>query len=646
MIEDPFYVDKRTGLPLLCLSFLAIHLIPSHLIRAEYWYRSDTEINGTVFQYLGSSSSGTNVFLKDIMPKHFARTEPEISESGATVVALTSDIFQSSLIQDIETTYPGYLRLKVPSSSTNFLPKNLHRSEGYTYLKKLIVPEDLTMPRYIKKCLMGFKCKEFPYVAEEWKHRQQKFQWPSNKISKLVQNAGCTIIAKHHPSSSQHGIEWKYDFSLAEAILFLRGISPYQLQGFYVVKILLAHCTRRLNCRLKTKHIRSGFLNSCELIPSDMWITNLGGCILYIVSYITKCLQEKNLPNYFVSKRNMLFGFSDEDINAIYIQVEALRLFPHQTIVHIAEMHGLRYAANLTALILQDCKRFSLNLEIWSTYEDILLPGTIKTVKFLTRRGFYDDAWNLLCYMHANQFLYKNPLFGTRSSYYSPSEICCNVLGNLKQEISKVMIAMYYERNFGQQILDLLLKSDGIFLKDVLPLENDPNIAWLRVPEAKIENYELLAEFLYEYGNKELKRLNLKLAESAISEAIQCLERAVKSKQELDVFQIEDEMLKLDIKSQKEDILRKLREKLKDCYLQIFLISKIHRSYDPLENYMHAIEELCKDLPEMTGVVSEMYTFLRIPAKGKEYADLFDVFLETGDSFSREISSRLCDQIM
>lgn len=208
------------------------------------------------------------------------------------------------------------------------------------------------------------------------------------------------------------------------------------------------------------------------------------------------------------------------------------------------------------------------------------------------------------------------------------------------------MIAMYYERNFGQQILDLLLKSDGIFLKDVLPLENDPNIAWLRVPEAKIENYELLAEFLYEYGNKELKRLNLKLAESAVSEAIQCLERAVKSKQELDVFQIEDEMLKLDIKSQKEDILRKLREKLKDCYLQIFLISKIHRSYDPLENYMHAIEELCKDLPEMTGVVSEMYTFLRIPAKGKEYADLFDVFLETGDSFSKEISSRLCDQIL
>lgn len=58
---------------------------------------------------------------------------------------------------------------------------------------------------------------------------------------------------------------------------------------------------------------------------------------------------------------------------------------------------------------------------------------------------------------------------------------------------------------------------------------------------------------------------------------------------------------------------------------------------------MYVIEELCKDLFEMIGVVSEMYIFLRILVKGKEYVDFFDVFLEIGDLFLSEISFCLCD---
>lgn len=45
---------------------------------------------------------------------------------------------------------------------------------------------------------------------------------------------------------------------------------------------------------------------------------------------------------------------------------------------------------------------------------------------------------------------------------------------------------------------------------------------------------------------------------------------------------------------------------------------------------MHAIEELCKDLPEVSGIVSEMYAFLRIPNKRKEFADLYEMFIGTG----------------
>lgn len=85
----------------------------------------------------------------------------------------------------------------------------------------------------------------------------------------------------------------------------------------------------------------------------------------------------------------------------------------------------------------------------------------------------------------------------------------------------------------------------------------------------------------------------------------------------------------MDIQSQGEDILRKQREKLK----KIYHISRIHRCYDPLQKYMLSIEELCKDLPEMSGIVCEMYTFLRIPNKRKEFAELYERFLGIDDPF-------------
>ena len=62
----------------------------------------------------------------------------------------------------------------------------------------------------------------------------------------------------------------------------------------------------------------------------------------------------------------------------------------------------------------------------------------------------------------------------------------------------------------------------------------------------------------------------------------------------------------------------------------MYFISQVHRLYNPLEGYMPAIEELCKELPEMSSIVSKMFGFLRVPAKQKEYAELYEIFLGTG----------------
>lgn len=48
---------------------------------------------------------------------------------------------------------------------------------------------------------------------------------------------------------------------------------------------------------------------------------------------------------------------------------------------------------------------------------------------------------------------------------------------------------------------------------------------------------------------------------------------------------------------------------------------------------MFGIDELCKDLFEMSGIVSEMYIYLRILNKWKEFVEFYERFLGIGDLF-------------
>ena len=617
----------------MCLSFLIRHLLPTYFL--TYYYNShkssEFKIEGTVFRYLGTSATKTGIFFKDILPKLFSKTKSDkVEDIGATVVAIKGDTARYSISQDTSATYPGYVRLKIPSTSNDFLPKDIYREEGNTYLRKMEVSDKTALPRDTKKCLVGLDCSEFPLPAQEWINRERKFQWPSRPMVDMIQMSGCTLVSKHHPTSLNPAIEWKYDFSVSENILFGSALTPLQRYGFFVIKVLLEYCTAQLQRRLKPKHIRAVFLNSCEQIPIEAWATNLGGCILQLISNTIECLKKKNLPNYFISKRNMLHDFTEEELKRICIQMEVLRFFPLQTMVHLAENRSLSYASNLTTTILQDCTRYTSTTKFFSACQEILLPNTIKTVKYLSRRGQYESAVCLL-FDTINDYIYKGRSSSiTKSSPCTLAELFVSALSELRQETSRIILAMNFETFFGERIIDSLLEKEQIFLKDILPWETSHNIAWLRVPEHRMENFELLAEFLIDFGKKEMKNLNTNLAELAFSEAIRCLEQNIEDTPKLDVSNIEDDMLKLDIQTQESNILRKVREKLKDCYTQMYFISQVHRLYTPLEGYMPAIEELCKELPEMSGIVSTMFGFLRIPAKQKEYAELYEIFLGTG----------------
>ncbi|XP_062609103.1 uncharacterized protein LOC134270866 isoform X2 [Saccostrea cucullata] len=226
LVEDPFYVDTRTGLPLQHLSYLIKHLIPPMMILLNSRALPTVQKDGTMFQYIGSFATGTYVFLKDITGGYTLRNKVK---KDATVIALRP--LTSAISIDTEDTHPGFLRLKILPSSRIFPEKSLYRSEDSVFLKRLNVPEKISLPERTERCLAGFSSSEFPQAAKEWRSRQRKFQWPPHNVVAAIRDAGCTIIPKHHPMSHNPDIEWKFDFSNSELCIFKDGLTESQWAG-------------------------------------------------------------------------------------------------------------------------------------------------------------------------------------------------------------------------------------------------------------------------------------------------------------------------------------------------------------------------------------------------------------------------------
>ncbi|XP_061196356.1 uncharacterized protein LOC133204619 [Saccostrea echinata] len=625
LVEDPFYIDTRTGLPLQHLTYLIKHLIPPMMNLVNSYALPPIQKDGIMFQYIGSFATGTYVFLKDITRGYTLRNKVK---KDATVVALRP--LTSAILFDTKDTHPGYLRLKILSSLHTFPEKSLYRNEDSVFLKRLDAPDEMSLPERSERCFTGFSSGELPPAVEEWRNRRRKFQWPSHNVIAAIHNAGCTIIPKHHPKSCNPEIEWKFNFSSSEVVIFECGLTEKQLRGFDVLQILIEHSTCHFGRGLKLKHTKAIFFNCCEQIPVKAWETNFSGCILYAIAFLSTCLRKKNLPHYFIQSCNLIENYTEVDLEAILIQIEAIRVFPVQTIQYLAENYGYTYGANLSRFILQDCRRFASNRDILSTYHDVFVPGTIRTIKFLTRQGYYEAAFYLLLDTYEVHLcsIYAKP----NDLNFNFAEFFCSALGEIQQEATKTILAKKFENKYGMNILNSVMNTDGLFVKDILPWEVNYHIANLHIPMEKTSSFESVGEFFYKFSKTEVRRLNSYLAELGISEAIQCFDRAILDGTMIDI-EIDDEALKKDIQSQKSKNTKRLKEKLRDCYLHTFCISKMESKYQPLDMYMPAIEELCKEFPEMSGVVSHMYGYLRRPSKQREYEQYFDSFLGTGEVY-------------
>ncbi|XP_062609100.1 uncharacterized protein LOC134270864 [Saccostrea cucullata] len=645
---DNMHIDPLTGIPIIHLSFIMKTLL-SKTLKITYstadgrllFNRDDPE---ALYHFRGHCCNPCYFTLKDITRsqkmQHFYNKNHRKKPKAVVIRADRSIPFAvpafqhlSSHIMSEETsdTHPGYCRLKLPKSQATCAEENVLQIGSNAYLQAYDIPHSLQSRPYFCQTdiqYIGILC-SFPSMTCEWRERKRNFDFPSPDLIYRILQTGCTLIPKPHPKSKNPTIEWKYNFSMAKFII-IENLTETQQYGYFILKVLLENTTFHLSHSLKLKHLTAVFLRSCEEMPPSAWDTSFSGCVLYVISKLISCLKARFLPHYFIPTKNLIDCLLEEDIDVLCISIESIRFFPAHIIQFVAEKHGYMYGANLVRKVLSDIPTFVQTMNLRATVENTLISTSLRTAKILSRMGLYKSVSQVL------GDTYEHLLLLPDSGENTPNllEFIEGSINQINQRSSRIIVAKEFDREFGGNLAAKYKPEGVLLLENLIPWSVDDSISWLPIPMDKAVDYTSIAKFLYEYSLTEYDKRNVTLSLPAVESAIRCLKHAIEQ-HPFEVNTIEDETLKGEIILQ----TRVLKEKLNHYYIHLLFVSELELRIYPLRNYMSDIEKQCEEFPNISGMVREMFHYLRMPEKKKEYDIKFRAYLsEIGATTTRELS--------
>ncbi|XP_053384985.1 uncharacterized protein LOC123537287 [Mercenaria mercenaria] len=178
----------------------------------------------------------------------------------------------------------------------------------------------------------AFKFEGWPRVADEWLTRPRK--WPSKVTLKLVLESGCQVVAKRplvvysEPIAEERDPYFRLSFALSEIIL-AHSMKEQQLLCWRVLKAYQkAFLETRPKCLTSYRWKNVVFWVSENLDESFWEDENILLAVLKCLDLMQNCLQNRNLPFYFVRKMNLFNGCDYALFDSLIRQVEAIRRKP------------------------------------------------------------------------------------------------------------------------------------------------------------------------------------------------------------------------------------------------------------------------------------------------------------------------------
>ena len=230
---------------------------------------------------------------------------------------------------------PGYLRLRAVSDLTfitNGLIETYAKGQYFTYcrspkrldglLRILVSSRNWVGPAInlkwrnvlVDQDLVSFyPCSKWPPTAMSWINRARPSSWPSTDAVEKIITSGCRIVlANHDDIPNQKYTEFRFSFSEVETLLF-QTMSTEQRHGFVAFKALVKYRICKIKqhmsteSELKTYHLKTIFMWTCETIPCQAWQTSCGwsSCLLLLLDQLHSCLTNGILPGYFIPESNL-----------------------------------------------------------------------------------------------------------------------------------------------------------------------------------------------------------------------------------------------------------------------------------------------------------------------------------------------------
>ncbi|KAL3842927.1 hypothetical protein ACJMK2_020901 [Sinanodonta woodiana] len=178
---------------------------------------------------------------------------------------------------------------------------------------------------------------DWPNIASSFIFRQRPSGWPTREIIQELTNLGCGFVATGHEESPTKELEWRVSFSALEKRL-LRKLTEAQLRSYLFFKSIYKLLLVEPNC-LTSYMMKNVLLWVIETVPLDTWrFNNILQCVLALVDELAKCLQTRNIPNYFVPERNMIGHMKQNIIEELYKKVWNIQNDVLGTIFSCSEM--------------------------------------------------------------------------------------------------------------------------------------------------------------------------------------------------------------------------------------------------------------------------------------------------------------------
>lgn len=393
------FIDPLSGVPTQHLSFYLRQLLEPSEIYVDNKlntlnYNVKTSARDQNVDVLVYGSAGERMVVSLNWCCQHTTIQPQIlfyqSDVANIVYEAESAIGPHSLLVDTNSCAPGNLTLQIPYPEY-FESSTTEKIKETVYLRALNSELTVTFcnQHIHPKITQGIECSQWPKsLTSEWHTRERPSGFPDSEMLKELASRACYVRKYSNNSNQNSDIEWQFVFPTVETDLLRDMMNPNMKYALRLFKMITNFQTETVQRGLRTNHLKTVMLYSCESVPISVWSNNIGGGVLFLISSLMLYLYRRCLPHYIMASVNLLEEYSDLELDNLLMCLEQIRLFPLMAFNVFAENNHLRNQWIIDPIV-NDLHRFRNDRDHLKSIEQAFCPTLIELAKRLVMFGVH-----------------------------------------------------------------------------------------------------------------------------------------------------------------------------------------------------------------------------------------------------------------